>query len=88
MEPRFTPAEVELLLASRRAEQVPRGAHGFTIAEATDPKNQYAFKVTSVVDYAERAKHWAIKEHEERFGENSGSEYRLWRTELATPTVL
>lgn len=42
-EPRFTRAEVDVLLASRRKEREPRGAHGFTIAEATDPKNAYRF---------------------------------------------
>ena len=56
-EPRFTRAEVDVLLASRRKEREPRGSHGFTIAEATDPKNQYRFRAPDqpVFDFAQIA---------------------------------
>lgn len=42
--PRFTPGDVALLLASRRAERAPRGSHGHLLAEATDPAHQYDWK--------------------------------------------
>lgn len=56
-EPRFTRAEVDVLLASRRKEREPRGSHGFTIAEATDPANQYRFRAPDapVFDFAQIA---------------------------------
>lgn len=55
-EPRFTPEEKFLLLASRRAESVPRGSHGILLSEATDPANERAFSVPlPVMDFAERA---------------------------------
>lgn len=56
-EPRFTRAEVDVLLASRRKEREPRGSHGFTIAEATDPANQYRFRAPAepVFDFAQLA---------------------------------
>lgn len=36
-EPRFSRADVELLLASRRAERAPRNPYGVLLSEATDP---------------------------------------------------
>lgn len=44
-EPRFTPSEVDVLIASRRLEREPRGAHGLPMSEVTDPANQYAYRV-------------------------------------------
>ncbi len=44
-QPRFTPRERALLLASRRSEKALRGRHGLLLSEATDAKNQFAFKV-------------------------------------------
>lgn len=44
-EPRFAPAEVDLLLASRRREREPRGSHGLPLAETMDPANQFAYRV-------------------------------------------
>lgn len=55
-EAEFTADEVALLLGSVALEREV-GAHGFTIAEATDPENQFAFEApeNGVVDWAERA---------------------------------
>lgn len=41
-EPRFSTADKEALIASRRAENEPRGSHGWTLAEATDPKKKWS----------------------------------------------
>jgi hypothetical protein len=38
-EAEFTPDEVATLLASRRADNAPRGDHGVLLSEATDPAN-------------------------------------------------
>lgn len=55
-EPRFTPGEVALLLASRRAEKEPVGRHGIPVSEATDPANQFAFEAVGPrVDWAQSA---------------------------------
>ncbi|WP_417556165.1 hypothetical protein [Microbacterium sp.] len=81
--PRFTPRERALLLASRRAEKVQRGRHGIPIAEATDPKNQFGFKVPPPSqDWAQKKLNEAhtayAKEHP---GVDMGS--LLWRVERA-----
>lgn len=55
-EPRFKAGEVALLLASRRAENAPRGSHGVLMSEATDPANQFAIEVTPPhVDWVQSA---------------------------------
>ena len=67
-EPRFTRAEVDLLIASRRRDQEPRGAHGYTIAEATDPANQYAFEVPlPTTDFAQDALNRAKESYRKRY---------------------
>jgi hypothetical protein len=40
-EPRFSTADKEALIASRRAENEPRGSHGWTLREATDPNIEW-----------------------------------------------
>ena len=82
-EPRFTPADVDILLASRRKEAEPRGEHGFTYAEATDPKNQGRFKVALPVrDFAQEA----LDAEREKYRKTYGDDYHryafLWRVEL------
>ncbi|MBC8726063.1 hypothetical protein F6X37_32365 [Paraburkholderia sp. 31.1] len=67
MEPRFTPGEVAILLASRRAEREPRGRHGIPLAEALDPANQFAYEpVGPNVDWAQST----INEAEAAFEKN------------------
>lgn len=54
-EPRFTRAEVALLIAARRADLAPRGSHGILLSEAMDPKNQFAWEATPpVMDWAKK----------------------------------
>lgn len=54
-QPRFTPRERALLLASRRDEKAPRGAHGRLLSETTDPRNQFAYRVPPPTqDWAQR----------------------------------
>lgn len=54
-QPRFTPRERALLLASRRDEKAPRGRHGQLMSEATDPKNQFAYRGRGpVTDWAQK----------------------------------
>lgn len=73
-EPRFTRREVAALLASRRAEKVPRGRHGLPLSETTDKANEYAYEVPlPTTDFAARAlasaqakyrKDWPDAQHE------------------------
>lgn len=80
-EPRFTPGETALLLASRRAEQAPRGSHGFLLSEAMDPKNQFAFRVPDPgMDWAAKALHDA-QERREREYPNESMAGLMWRVE-------
>lgn len=52
-QPRFTAREKNLLLASRRAEKEPRGAHGFLLSESTDISNRGHYSVPDPVqDFA------------------------------------
>lgn len=82
LEPRFTRSEVDLLLASRRKEKEPRGPHGFTIAEATDPKNQYRFRVPEpYLDFAQLALGKARAAYQKRFPDGDMSA-ALFRVEL------
>ncbi len=54
-ESRFTARERSLLLASRRSEKVIRGQHGRPMSEATDSKNQFAYRVRGpFTDWAQR----------------------------------
>lgn len=78
---RFTPREVALLLASRRAEHAPRGSHGFLLSEATDPANKDAFTVPlPVTDFAEKALVRERKRYRDRWGDDA-LEATLWRVE-------
>lgn len=54
-ESEFTPDEVASLLASRRASLARRGSHGYTLEEAMDPANQFAFKPVAP------RRDWALK---------------------------
>lgn len=55
-EAEFSPDDVAVLLESRRTERVPRGSHGFPLAIAMDPGNQFRFKpVGPRVDWAAKA---------------------------------
>lgn len=82
-EPRFTPDEVALLLASRRAERQPRGEHGFTYAEATDPNNQGRFKVALPTrDFAQEALDAEREKYRKTYGEDYHRYAFLWRVEL------
>lgn len=80
-EPRFTPGEKALLLASRRAERDPRGEHGFLLSEAADPANQFAFHVPPPSrDWAQVKLNEAQAAYQKRFPDTDlGS--LLWRVE-------
>lgn len=55
-EPRFTPRERALLLASRRAARAPRGQHGHLLSESTNADNQFAYRVSGPrMDWAAKA---------------------------------
>lgn len=43
-EAEFSPLDVAALIEARRRQRVRRGPHGYTVADATDPDNQFAFK--------------------------------------------
>lgn len=73
-ESRFTRAEVDVLLASRRDEREPRGRHGYTLSEATDPANADAFYVENPTrDFAQQAYDRAAKAYRDKWGEKAES---------------
>ena len=81
-EAEFTPDEVASLLASRRAAGVRRGSHGYTIAEATDPANQFAFAPSKPVrDWAMKAMHSAQQQWYAEHPEDKGDPSLVWTVE-------
>jgi hypothetical protein len=55
-EPRWTPRDLDVALASRAADRTPRGRHGHLITEATDPNKRLMWEVPLPRrDYAAKA---------------------------------
>lgn len=82
-EPRFTPAEKAALLAARRSANAPRGSHGFLLAEASDPKNQFAFQVPPPSrDWAQAKLNEAHEAYRKRYPD-ADMDSLLWRVEMA-----
>jgi hypothetical protein len=63
-EAEFSPLDVAALLEARRRARVRRGPHGYTVAEATDPDNQFAFVAKPRQDWALRAMNQARAAYE------------------------
>lgn len=81
-ESRFTPREVACLLASRRAENAPRGSHGLLLSEATDPANKDTFTVPlPITDFAAKALRREQEAYEKRWGKDSMHD-TLWRVQM------
>lgn len=78
-EPRFTPHEKALLLASRRVEDEPRGSHGILISEATDPKLQDQWVTEPVTDFAQRLLNSDQERWREQYGDVLDMSAILWR---------
>lgn len=82
-EPRFTPREVDVLLASRRKEQEPRGAHGFTLAEATNPDVRGRIRVPLPTrDFIQQRIDKERRAYEKRYGEHADMNSLYFRAEL------
>lgn len=80
-EPRFTRADKALLLAARRKALEPRGSHGFTMAEAIDPKNFGKFKVGQpITDLALKVQSEAREAWKAKYG-GDGMDYLIFRVE-------
>ena len=80
-EPRFTPDEVAILLASRREDMRPRNAQGILLSEATDPANESAFEVPlPLTDFAEKALSTEQKKYRQRWGDDA-LDNQVWRVE-------
>lgn len=82
-EPRFTPWEKALLLAARRARDVPRDSNGVLISDAIDPKNQGKFEVPlPTTNFAKKALHDVQTAWQKDHGEMSGMDYLMWEVRL------
>lgn len=82
-EPRFTPGEVALLIASRRSDNAPRGAHGHLLSESTDPRTQGRWKVEPPTrDFAQERVNAAQSAYRKQWGEDADMDSLLWRVEL------
>lgn len=78
-EPRFTPRERALLLAARR---VRRGTHGHLLSEATDPKNQFAYRVPPPKQDWAAKKLGEVQEAYKKSHPNADLSSLLWSVEL------
>lgn len=80
-EPEFSAYDRALFLDHWQREKEPRGSHGWTIAEATDPENQFKFHVPAPTkDFAAEALHKEQESYKKRFPTaDMGS--ILWRVE-------
>lgn len=82
-EPRFTPEDVAILLASKRADSERRGAHGHLLSEATDERNRGKWRVPlPTADYAAQELHRQQKAYQAQYGKNTDMDALLWRVEL------
>ena len=77
-EPEFTAEDVALLIARRRL-QAEVGSHGFTMAEATDPANQFAFEGSKKpkTDYALKAQRDAMDRYYKKWPDSNRNGH-LW----------
>ncbi len=80
-QPRFTARDRELLLASRRAEKVRRGSHGHPLSEATDPANQFGYKVPPPKQDWAQKKLNEVQEAYKKANPNADIGALLWRVE-------
>lgn len=79
-EPEFTPAETDLLLASRWRERSVN-EYGIEHDVATDPANQGKFAVSATVDFSVAAIEAKQREYREQYKHQHLDGYR-WAVEL------
>lgn len=85
-EPEWTADDVAALLASRREEFAKRGAHGYTIAEATDPANQGTFEAgLPSTDFAALALSRAQDSYYRKYPDAKGDPSLVWTVRKRQP---
>ncbi len=78
-ESEFSDHDRHAILASRRLDARPRGAHGRLLSEATDPTNEYRYQVElPFTDFAQAALNKAQRKYRDAFGEEADMESLLW----------
>lgn len=82
VEPRFTPQEVAILLASRRRDRVPRGPHGLPLSVSTDPKNKGRFRVEPITDFATEQINRVQDSWRKNYGDVMDVDAMIWPVEL------
>lgn len=82
-ESRFSPDDKALLLAARRARDVPRDSNGVLLADAIDPANQFRFEVPPpTTNFAKKALDDAQSAWEKEYGDRAGMGSLLWNVKL------
>lgn len=67
-EAEYSPSDLALILASRRAEALPRGSHGRLVSESTNPANQYKYRVgLPATDFAAAALSKAQDDYKKKY---------------------
>lgn len=79
-EPRFTPYETGLLLASRDRDNQPRGEHGIRLSEATDPAKRWHVPLPKR-DFAKAALEKAQDAYEAEWGDRADLSSLVWQVE-------
>lgn len=82
-EPEFSEWDRQRLMEVRRRANAPRGSHGRLMSEATDPANQYRFRVgLPITDHAQAALNKAQEAYRKRWGDDADMDSLLWEVEL------
>lgn len=83
-EPEYTDRDRALLLAGLAGRKEPRGSHGVTLAEATDPAHQYEWDVElPTMDFAQEALNRAIDKYKKAYPDADLSAL-LWKVNRVT----
>lgn len=83
-EPRFTPHEKALLLASRRDDRQPRGPHGHPLSVSTDPETRGRWRMVGpTTDFATQKMNRDQDAYFKRHPTAKEDSSLLWRVELS-----
>lgn len=80
-ESEFSPSDVDVLIASRRRDALPRGPHGHLLSEATDPESQYKWRAQlPITDFVAKELNAAQENYSKKYPDADMSSL-LWDVE-------
>ncbi len=80
-ESEFSAWDRVVMLEDRAESKIARGSHGFPLADATDPENQFGFTVLPpTTDFAQKALNAAKADYRKRY-KDADMDALLWNVE-------